>query len=210
MEIVPVRIFWMVIASVIFGAAMGIVNDVNRCIRCFLGVNYIKREGFSLEEMRLPIINRALGQIKKSKFKRRLLPVIIFLQDILFFLLGGAGVAILDYYFNNGRARIYTPVAVTVGFFAYFLTLGRLSPYLFRYIVFCLRAVCVIALAVIYRPIRGFVVFLGIFVKKIRINVKKTIAKRQKMVYNNKKKRHAMRNAAEGFLSFAENKFGGT
>ncbi len=209
MEIVPIRIFWMTVASLIFGAAMGIVNDLNRCIRSSLGVNYIKERRFSLEELRLPIINRALGPIKNSKLKNRLLPVIIFFQDVFFFVLAGAGVAILDYYFNSGRARIYTPVAATVGFVVYFFTLGRLSPYFFRGVIFCLRAVGAVAFEIIYRPLRHFVVFLGNFTKKIRIIVNKTIAKKQKMVYNNKKKKVAMKDAAQGFLSFAENRSGG-
>lgn len=209
MEIVPIRIFWMTLVSLAFGAAMGVVNDLNRCIRSFLGVNYIRGKRRSLLPSKIQTVNRKAEIARNGNLKKILLPVIMFIQDISFFVLAGAGVAILDYYFNNGRARIYTPVAATVGFALYFFTVGRLSPYLFWVISLCLRTVGKTAFEIIYTPIRYFVRFLGNIAKKINVNVNKTIAKRQKIVYNNKKKNVAVRDASKGFLSLAENRAGG-
>ena len=60
---------------------------------------------------------------------------------------------------------------------------------------------------ILYYPTRYFVEFFGLFAKKIYINVYKTIAKRQKKVYNNTKEKSVMYNADHGFVDVAQEQF---
>ena len=209
MEISPIKIFYMAVASLLFGMCAGALNDVNRIIRMLFGIRYGKKRFERIHNVKLPIFDRKVGSsgtedLKKCKSLRAILPCIIFVQDVILFFFAGAGVAILNYYFNNGRARLYTPVAVIIGFAVYYFTVGRAVLYFSDIIVFVVKTVFVAFLGVIYYPLSLFVSFFGIFVKKICTNLCKAIAKKQKKVYNIYKKTFVMTNAAKGYIDLTK------
>ncbi|MBQ8849963.1 MAG: spore cortex biosynthesis protein YabQ [Clostridia bacterium] len=199
MEISPIQIFYMTLVSLALGATAGIINDVNRAVRIFLGVRYGARRFEKLYSIKLPLLKRCIKEPSESKASKVLLPVIMFFQDVLLFAFSGVGVAILNYYFNSGRARIYTPLAVVAGFVIYYFTVGRAVLYFSEAAVFFIKAAFLIIFELFYYPARRIVNFFGIFAKKICTNLYKTIAKKQKMVYNNNKINFVKRSAARGF-----------
>lgn len=204
MEISPIKIFYMTLASVIFGMFIGVFNDINRIARKFFGVRYGKSRFEGVYDVKLPIIKRSLGAPKESKLTKFLLPYVTVLQDIALFFAAGSGVAILNYYFNNGRLRLYTPVAVILGAVIYYFTLGKAFFYFSDLPVFFIKSIFLISLGVFYYPIGFFVKIFGASARKICTNLRKAIAKRQKKVYNIRKKNFVMTNAVRGYVDLTK------
>ena len=140
MEISPLLLSLLLLWSAVFGAVLGMINDVNRIIRVFLGVRYTQNGFERLYKYPLPILKKPLGELKTLP-KRGFVSVIIFLQDLLFFIIAGVGVAILNYEFNEGKFRIFTLLAILVGFLLYYFTIGKLVILASELIVFSIKAI---------------------------------------------------------------------
>lgn len=204
MEISPIQIFFLILSSLAFGVVCGVVNDVNRTVRVLFGVKYLSGRFDRLYKIKLPIIRRSLGEIKESRLKRVLLPTVIFLQDVFLFLFAGCGVAVINYYFNSGRIRIYTPIAVLCGFLAYYFTVGKLVLYFSELLAFIIRAFFAVIFEMLLYPFKIIVVFLLKMAKKLLYFINKTLAKRQKLVYNRNKMKYVLQEADLGFFRNAK------
>lgn len=96
MEISPMLQARLLLYSVIFGAAIGVVYDIcNELIRPF------ERK-------------KILGAILR------------FIADFLLLALAGVGLVILCYYFNKGEIRLFSVIGILTGFFGWRFTLSRL------------------------------------------------------------------------------------
>lgn len=200
MEISPLLLLWLLLASAVFGMAVGAVMDVNRLIRVCFGVRYSEKTFEKLYAKPLPIIRRPLKPQKQTRPKQVLLPILMFAQDIFLFVFAAVGTVILNYYFNQGRFRLYTVAAVAVGFVIYYFTIGRLVMLLSEGIVFLIRSVWTIFFVLISRPICVFVEFFRKNAKKMNENLQNAIAKKRKRVYNKRKQMRMMQEAEKGFL----------
>lgn len=200
MEISPMRIFWMLVYAFAFGAFCGVLNDVNRLVRVLLGVRYRKERMKRLYSLKIPILGRCLGEIKEGGVKGFLLGAVIFVQDLLLMLFWGGGIVFLNYSFNDGRVRIYTPLLAILGFVCYYFSIGRIVIYLSESIAFGVRVVFAMILSIFYRPLRMLVEFFVKNIKKIYKNLNKSLEKRKNLVYNNSKERNAIREALKGFV----------
>ena len=203
MAISPILLLWLLVSSFLFGAAVGALNDVFRLSRVLLGVRYSARRWEKLYRTPLPFLKRSLRSPSDTPVARRLLPILIFAQDVLLFVFAGVGTAVLNYYFNHGRFRFYTVLAVLAGFLLYYLTVGKLVMLLSEPIAFFVRACVCLTVFLIFRPFVIFFEFLGKSIKKIGENIQKTIANRRKKVYNIGKRKEVMRQAKQGFLEIA-------
>lgn len=206
MEISPIEIFRMLVYALCFGMLCGALNDLNRFARALMGVRYGAGNYERLYSIKLPIYRKTLERIKENKIQKIILNVTVFFQDVFLLLYAGCGVAIINYYFNSGRVRIYAPISAAMGFLVYFFTVGRITSYLFEPIVFVIRGLFCVILAIFYRPTRFFVVFLVKNIKKTCKNIYKTIAKKQKKVYNNKKEISVIKKASLGFIDLRKDK----
>ena len=137
MEISPARIILMILWSMAFGGFCGVCNDVNRFVRALLCWE---------NSSKLSCIKK-IDAVKKYTFL-----AIAIVQDIFLFLLLGAGVSVLNYYFNNGELRIYTVISVSVGFFVYYLTLGRLVRWCLNGIAGGVKAVIFAIFRLVWTP----------------------------------------------------------
>ena len=115
MEISPFLLTLLLSWSFAFGLILGVVNDMNRIIRVFCGIKYSKRLFGKLYELNLPVVHRPLTR-RENKFHKKALAVLIFFQDIIFFIVAGVGIILLNYEFNEGRFRFFTVLAVIIGF----------------------------------------------------------------------------------------------
>ena len=204
MAISPILLLWLLVCSFFFGTAVGVLNDVFRLSRVLLGVRYSKRRWEGLYRMPLPFLKRPLRSSADSPTARKLLPVLIFFQDVLLFVFAAVGTVVLNYYFNHGRFRIFTVLAVLVGFLIYYFTVGRLVMLLSEPLAFFVRACVRLTVFLAFRPFAIFFDFFRKNVKKIKENIKKTIANRRKKVYNIGKRKEMMRQATQGFLEITK------
>ena len=111
MEISPFLLTLLLSWSFVFGVILGVINDMNRIIRVFCGVRYSEKRFGKLYELVLPVVHRPLLR-SENKFHKKALAVLIFFQDIIFFILAGVGIILLNYEFNEGRFRFFTVFAV--------------------------------------------------------------------------------------------------
>lgn len=206
MAISPVLLFWLLVCSFLFGVAMGVMNDLFRISRVLLGVRYVGKRLDCLYERPLPILKRPLRTATESKVAHRVLPILIFAQDVFLLCSAGVGTVILNYYFNHGKFRLYTVVALLVGFVLYYFTVGKLVTAVSEIIVFGVRALVSILMFLIFRPFVTFFDFLEKYIKKISKNIKKTIANKRKRVYTISKEAILRKRAKIGFLPIAPNK----
>lgn len=193
-------LFCLLLASVLFGGAVGILHDGHRLIRILLGMRYGGRHFERLYATSLPLVHRTLEMGKMQRWKRRILPVVLFFQDIALFCFAGAGTVLLNFYYNNGRFRLYTLVGLLVGFLLYSLTVGKAVMFFSEGILFFLRAGLVISGWLISRPFVAFIGFLGKIAKSFQVKLKRTIANQRKKVYNKNKKKIVLQEATYGFL----------
>ncbi len=200
MEISPILLFWLLISSACLGVVVGMLNDVHRISRILLGVQYSKKNINTLYRRNLPFLKRPLKEIQNTRIQKVVLPIVMAIQDICLFLFSAIGIVVLNYYYNDGQFRYYTVLVVLFGFLIYYFTLGKLLILISEYLVFVLRSTFVVLCWLFCRP---FYLLVGFFWKKsknIYAKVEKTIAKKQKMVYNIDKNKQVFKNAAVGFL----------
>ena len=191
---------WLLLCSGFFGMAVGVLMDFHRLIRVFFGVRYSKKTFDRLYAKPLPFLHRPLRVGRSNKIKQVFLNVLIFIQDILLLVFSAIGVVLLNYYFNQGRFRIYTVLAVLLGFLLYYFTIGKLVMLCSEGVVFIFRAVVTVIFVIISRPIVFFVDFFRKIAKKMSKNIQNALAKKRKRVYNKYKEKIVMQEAEHGFL----------
>ena len=184
----------------VFGMTVGVVMDLHRLSRILFGVRYSPKTFEAWYQKPLPLIHRPLRPIRQGRLRRLCLPILMFVQDVLLFVFAAVGTVILNYYFNQGRFRLYTVLAVLLGFLIYYGTVGRLVMLVSEGIVLILRSVCTVIFVLFSRPICLFVGFFGKNAKKTVKNLGNAIAKKRKRVYNKHKKNKIMRQSEQGFL----------
>ena len=200
MEISPIRLFFLLLSSFVFGIGIGIFYDLHRILRVFFGVQYTQNRPTKFFSKPLPILKRSLGEIRQGKCKKMFLFALMFIQDLILCCVSAVGIVILNYAFNDGRLRFYTILALFIGFFLYYFTFGKLVMFLSEWIVFFLRGIFSISFFLLSRPFVIFWLFLGKIVKKARSNLQKTIANQRKKVYNIHKVKDYLKAADQGFL----------
>ena len=206
MEISPYYLSLLLLHSFLFGAFLGILNDVNRIVRVFFGVSYSQKSFRSLYARDLPLIHRPLVRQSSGKIKRGVLGVLIFFQDLFLMTAGGVGVVLLQYEYNSGRPRFFCLPALILGFLIYYFTIGRIVMLLSEGIVFVIRATGLVLGSCILYP---FVKIFHFFVKKLIKNYKKIqylIAKITKKLYNKHKKQEWLHMTEKGFFLLSDNR----
>lgn len=200
MEISPYRLFLLLVYSFLFGISAGVFNDINRIVRALLGNRYSGKNIDRLYDISLPFIGKLSRSEADKKLKRRLMSLLIFLQDIALFFYLGCGVVILNYYMNRGQFRLYTIAACLFGALLYYFTIGKLVIFLSEGVVFFIRAVFGILIYLISRPF----VWMFCAVRKILLGVCKkiyeAIAKRSILRYNKKRVAELEKLSESGFI----------
>ena len=200
MEISPMRIFWMLIYSFGFGMLGGALNDINRLLRVLLGVRYRKERMKWLYGIKIPLLGRPLKDRGEGRISGALLSLVIFVQDVFLMFFLGAGAVFINYSFNDGRVRIYTPLLIILGFVFYYFTIGRAVIYFSEFIAFAIRGVFAVILSIFYRPTHRTATIFVKFIKKMGKNLIKALEKRRKLMYNNNKERNVLNEASKGFV----------
>ena len=114
----------MILYAFFLGIAFGTLYDAFRISRVFLGVSYGGKSAMYLYEKEYPLIGKL--QNKQGKLKKGFLMTAIISGDIIYFTACGLIFSVFIYYTNDGIFRFGALAAVLGGFFAYYLTFGRL------------------------------------------------------------------------------------
>ena len=154
--------------------------------------------------MRIPLVGRRLGEIGAGRVKRTLLPMMIFLQDVILFVFSAVGISILLYYFNYGRFRLFSVFATLLGFVAYYFTAGKLVMLFSEGIICLLRMTGMLFFYLATRPF----IFLWRWIRAVTLKflgkIREAIAKRRKRLYNIRMISRLMKEAEFGFLTGAD------
>ncbi len=200
MEISPYMLMLLLIYSFFFGMSAGALNDINRIIRAFFGVRYSKYSFDKLYSKKLPFVKKPLERKEIGVAKNRILSLIIFIQDILLFVYFGCGIVVVNYYFNRGQLRLYTIAAALAGGAIYYFTLGRIVMAISEAIIFFIRGAFKVVFFLLFYPIS--LIFKKIFgaIKKMRIKIKTSLAKKRDIRYNESKQSELAALARRGFF----------
>lgn len=196
MEISPLLLSALLFFSLLFGIILGVINDINRIIRVFFGVKYSDKKFNKI---------RALAEkrekIKKKRISVKLLNLLIFIQDFLLMMSLGCGIVILNYYFNDGRFRLFSLICAVVGFLLYYFTIGKIMMLISEPITLILKLVFSTICYYISYPFAAFIRYVLKIINKLIRSIKNRIAKKENMSYNIKKTTYMYEKVNFGFLS---------
>ena len=112
--------------AVWFGAICGILYDILRIVRVLHGVRYPGRFSSWLSRLRLPFLPEGYASPRPTRYGKRVQSLLIFLGDFLYLLLVGMLFSVFIYWQNDGVFRFYMLFGATIGYMAYYFTVGRL------------------------------------------------------------------------------------
>ena len=173
MEISPLLLLRMTLASFVFGLMAGVLTDLHGFLRCFLGL-----------------------ESPTGKGKRCLSSVFRFFQDFLWFAVLGIGMCLILYDYNSGRFRMMVPFAVLLGVLLYRVLLHpMLSPLLSLAAALTRRMI-----ALVLRPLFLLLGAVGTFFSFLFKKVKLVLEKKKILRYNKNRKQELLQEAERGFL----------
>ncbi len=137
--------------------------------------------------------------------------VLVFIEDILFWLIAAITEILLIFHTNGGEIRIYCLIASVVGFFLYHQTLGKLITFFAKQIIFLLRCLIYWTLYAIIYPVKliaNFIFRLAIWLYEKTIH-RYIVLKREKkqQAYSEKIKRDTLISAGCGFAVYGKKEF---
>lgn len=188
----------MILYAFFLGIAFGALYDAFRISRVFLGVSYGGKSAMYLYEKEYPLIGKL--QNKQGKLKKGFLMTAIISGDIIYFTVCGLIFSVFIYYTNDGIFRFGAFAAVFGGFFAYYLTFGRLIISFAEIICIFLKIFTKIFLFAIAFPFKiMYNILAKLYNRLFGIPFKRFLLKiRQKST--ERKMKIIMEQAAEGFL----------
>ncbi len=201
MEISPLKLTELFVLSFIFGGALGVLNDFNRIVRVFFGVRYSSK---SFEKL-YSIFNIKYENNKDTtKFGTLALNLIIIVQDIFLVITAGIGTILLNYYYNDGKIRLFSLLTLGIGFFLYYFTIGKLVMLISEPIMVIIRELVKYVVRVILLPIKYIVNLLIKSVNNIYLLIKKHLAKMMNIRYNIKEVKRLEILSKIGFINHKE------
>lgn len=190
MSISQSAIALLYLGALILGACLGLFYDALRITRIFLGAHYSNRAVTRLHSAELPLIGR-----HREHPVRAALGIVVFIEDILFFIVAGAAMILLFYELYNGKIRVPALLLSAVGFGVYRATAGKLVMLFSEAIAFVLESAVRYLFFFLLFPIRWLYKKLsGVFRKTVMRAQNKAWAKERER-YTEQELREAERSA---------------
>lgn len=175
MQISPFLLTTLTVYSFLFGVAVGIVIDFNKILRLFF--------------------------ISESKRHNNLiLNISINIQDFCVIIIYGLGIILLNYYYNDGRIRVFSLLASLVGLIIYYLTFSKIILKILTPIVILIKKIIKKILYLITKPI---VIIINAVVKLTKfmfLKIKNHIEKKRNLRYNYNEIERLIKLSKQGFL----------
>lgn len=191
----------LLIASTRFGFKIGILCDFNYFFRMMLRLETMDESMRSRYDKPLPFVKRPLKWRTVGKRKKRIRSVLLFLQDVLLFVIMGIGIVVLNYTFNDGKNRFFTLLGVLIGFLLCRISIGLILKKVLQRFVYWLEGFFSIFLYIIFHPFCKILNFLCKKTNKIIKKIRKSIANKKKKEYNLYVRRYFLQKAESGFLN---------
>lgn len=141
----------LTLKAALLGAVLGAVYDVFRIIR-IAGAKTVAPKGVIFEKIKLP--PAFFGVSTSEKPRKYAKNVVIFIEDMAFFIICAAAQTLFFLGENNGEIRIYCLIFSLIGFLIYHLTLGRLVIYFSSAIIFFSKCLLYWMIYIIIIPIK--------------------------------------------------------
>lgn len=197
--------YQLILIFLIPGVFLGVVYDIFRILRIGRASD-LSVSGALYDKIRPK--KPLLGRILHTKSIKIADNVIVFIEDILFWLIAAVTEILFIFHTNGGEIRIYCLLSSIAGFFLYHQTLGKLAMLFAKQIIFLFRCLIYWILYVIIYPvkliIKGIRKLYGLTMGRIFISMKN---KRQK-AYSDKMKKAVLLAASGGFSVYQKEKFG--
>ena len=132
------------------------------------------------------IFRAVRGEVETDHFLRTGIQLVwIFIEDMLYALLCAAVVIVFVFHVNQGRIRGFMLLSAGIGFWLYYITVGRLMIRLAKPVAAGIRWGVRLLITVIVRPL---------------LWMKMVLYRRMAMAYTIRQKRRILRLAADGFV----------
>lgn len=196
----------MLLYSVLLGFFLGASYDIIRLSRIAVGMKYGATNAGKYDYSQYALIGRFFySKAKKKERKKGLfISLFVFFGDVLFCLFCSVSVAIFIYYFNSGEFRAFVLVGAFVGFLIYYFTLGKIVIYLSEKIIFTIKLLLLyVAFFILYPIYYLFSKIKRIFwiiIQKNVLIIRKTYDIMYVKRYTKRCKRDALYQASFGFL----------
>lgn len=178
MEVSLIQQLTVTLYSVLAGVVFGLLYDVLRISRIFLGINYVNKFTEKIKDIKLPLIDNPMRRTTKKR-EEKFKAVAVGIGDILYFLIITPIAVVFTYHVNNGSIRWYLVFGMAAGFALYYFTLGKIIISVSEYIVFFIKTVFSYLSYLILRPIKRGALFLFGKIKKLFVFIKSKIPKIQ-------------------------------
>ena len=178
MEVSLIQQLTVTLYSVLAGVVFGLLYDVLRISRIFLGINYVNKFTEKIKDIKLPLIDNPMRRTTKKR-EEKFKAVAVGIGDILYFLIITPIAVVFTYHVNNGSIRWYLVFGMAAGFALYYFTLGKIIISVSEYIVFFIKTVFSYLSYLILRPIKRGALFLLGKIKKLFVFIKSKIPKIQ-------------------------------
>lgn len=206
MEISPILMFQLFVSSIVFGLILGFFGDVNHVSRFVLSLEKGSESIEKLYRHPIPFLGRPLRRLKTNKYLKKVHFVVIFFQDLLFFLIAGIGISVLNFTYNDGKNRLYTILGILLGFIFYRIIFEKLMRWGLEGLFFCINVFFSYLLLIFVRPFSKITKFFYKKMIEFQKKILKCLAKRKKRVYNLYVKRYYSQESDFGFLDAEKEK----
>ncbi len=142
----------LLIGAFLLGVALGVLYDVFRVLRISRLSQSTDESGFLKKiKPKKPLFKEKKGAKKAVSAVNDLL---VFIEDILFFIIAAAAEILFFLGENDGEIRIYCIIFTVFGFFLYIKTIGRIVIYFSSKIIFFVRCLLYWMFYIIIVPVR--------------------------------------------------------
>lgn len=139
MEISQIGLFLLLVHSAVGGAFLGAFCEMLCTVRFFVKVILLPESDDEHEESNAD--GKQPGSSKGSSVFRVILFFITVITDVIFMIASALMLIIIAYACNSGRMRWMLVLGMSVGFFAYRLTVGRLTRRIFSATILFLKKI---------------------------------------------------------------------
>lgn len=196
----------MFLYSILLGFFLGSAYDIIRLSRIAVGMKYSADDGKKYDLGKYALIGRFfhLESRKASHRKDFFLSSFVFFGDVAFCLFCSVAVAIFIYHFNNGEFRAFVLFGAALGFLFYYFTLGKIVIYLSEKIIFAIKLASLYIFFFIFFPFQFLFVRISrafwIIIQKNILIIRKLYDIIYVNLYSKRCKRKILLQASFGFL----------
>ncbi|MBR6049920.1 MAG: spore cortex biosynthesis protein YabQ [Clostridia bacterium] len=146
----------LIIKAALLGVVLGVIYDVFRILRISASGKAPSGAFFEKIKPKKPLFCR-----RKPKKERKICgKTLVFIEDVLFFLISAAAEILFFLGLNDGEIRIYCLIFTLIGFVLYLVSIGRIVIYFSSIIIFFAKCLLYWSLYIIIIPVKHILMFI--------------------------------------------------